>query len=211
MNFIENLKHELLKPLPGSDKQYEMAAGNRVFYKEFQCQNEPKPSSVLIILYPEDSHWKTVFIKRTADHGPHSGQMAFPGGMFENEDKSFYETALREAKEEVGFSSEQITYVGKLTPLHIPVSNVIVNPFIISLESRPTLIPNFDEVEEIVEIPINTFLDKKYSSFFTFEYKEKTYKAPCFNIGKHTIWGATAMIWNEFLFIYQNMNHNATQ
>ena len=211
MDFIEQLSRELQKHLPGIDKQFEMAAGDRVFYKEFEVQNAPKQSSVLIILFPESSSWKTVFIKRTDDHGPHSGQMAFPGGMYEDQDRSLYETALREAKEEVGFFSEQITFVGKLTPLHIPVSNVIVNPFIISISTKPTLTANSDEVEEIVEIPLNTFLDKSISSHFTFEYKEKTYKAPCFTIGKHIIWGATAMIWNEFLSIYKNIVHNATQ
>jgi 8-oxo-dGTP pyrophosphatase MutT (NUDIX family) len=203
VDFIEKFSKELLKPLPGQEIQLEMAAGNRVFYKEFEPVTNPKDGSVLIILYPEASHWNTVFIKRTTDKGPHSGQMAFPGGMFESDDKSLYETALREAEEEVGIDSKQVNFIGKLTPLHIPVSNVIVNPFIVTLPSRPILNANSNEVDEIFETPINIFLNKEVLSYFTFEYKEKTYKAPSFIVGKYTIWGATAMIWNEFLTIYK--------
>jgi 8-oxo-dGTP pyrophosphatase MutT (NUDIX family) len=203
VDFFEKLHKELLKPLPGVEIQLEMSAGNRVFYKEFKIVDDPKESSVLIVLYPEVSYLNTIFIKRTTDKGPHSGQMAFPGGMYEPEDKSLYETALREAEEEVGIDSNQVNFLGKLTPLHIPVSNVIVNPFIVTLPSRPDLTANTSEVEEIFETPIDIFLDKKTLSYFTFEYKEKIYKAPSFIIGKYIIWGATAMIWNEFLTIYK--------
>lgn len=206
MTLISKLKDELLKPLPGVEIQLEMSAGNRVFYKEFKKVNDPKESSVLIVLYPDSGIWNTIFIKRTTDHGPHSGQMAFPGGMFEQSDKSLYDTAIREAEEEIGINSKDITYIGKLTPLHIPVSNIIVNPFIVSLPSRPFLTANLKEVEEIFETPVNNFLDKKILSFFTFEYKGNTYKAPCFIIDKYTIWGATAMIWNEFLTIYKRIH-----
>jgi len=211
VDFIEKLCKELQKPLPGVEKQYKMAAGNRVFYKEFETIDDPKESSVLIILYPEINNWNTIFIKRTADKGPHSGQMAFPGGMFEHDDKSLYETALREAEEEVGIDIKQVNFIGQLTPLHIPVSNVIVNPFIATLPSRPKLTANKSEVEEIFETPINIFLDKNILSFFTFDYKDKTYKAPSFIIGNYTIWGATAMIWNEFLTIYKNTLHNGAK
>jgi len=203
VDFIEKLHKELLKPLPGVEIQLEMSAGNRVFYKEFETVNDPKESSILILLFPDSGNWNTIFIKRTTDSSPHSGQMAFPGGMSEPDDKSLYETALREAEEEVGIDSKHVSFVGKLTPLHIPVSNVIVNPFIVTLPARPTLIANKSEVAEIFETPISIFLNKNILSYFIFEYKEKKYKAPSFIIGKYTIWGATAMIWNEFLTIYK--------
>jgi 8-oxo-dGTP pyrophosphatase MutT (NUDIX family) len=205
VGFIENLRQELERPLPGIETQLEMAAGNRVFYKEFEKKENPKEGSVLIILYPENNNWHTVFIKRTPDPGPHSGQMAFPGGMTESEDKSLFETALREAEEEVGIDSKQITYIGKLTPLHIPVSNILVHPFIGAFQQRPLLTASKNEVAEIFETPLNAFLDLSVLSFFSFEYKGNKYKAPSYIIGKYTIWGATAMMWNEFLTIYKRI------
>ncbi len=211
MVFIEKLYKELQKPLPGKEVQMEMAAGNRIFYKEIENRKTPKEGSVLIILYPEKSEWHTVFIKRTPDNGPHSGQMAFPGGIKETTDRSLFETALREAEEEVGIDSKQITYIGKLTPLHIPVSNILVHPFVGSIPFRPILKKNKDEVAEIFEISLKSFLDKSILSFFTFDFKGNTYKAPCFVIGKYTIWGATAMMWNEFLTIYKSILGNGKE
>ncbi len=208
MGFIEKLRKELQNPLPGEKYQFEMASGNRVFYKEFKNTLPPKVGSVLICLYLHNVKWNVIFIKRTTGHGPHSGQMAFPGGMFENEDEDLYATAIREAEEEVGVNKEQIEYVGKLTPLHIPVSNVMVHPFVICLRNKPTLFGNKDEVDEIVECTIDDFLDKKNHSSFTFEYNEKTYVSPCFIINGYKIWGATAMIWNEFLTVYKKIVNN---
>ena len=205
MDFIERLRIELQKPLPGEKSQFEMASGNRIFYKEFRNTEPSRHGSVLICLYLHDAKWSVVFIKRTADHGPHSGQMAFPGGMVEESDEDLYATAVREAEEEVGISKQNIQYIGKLTPLHIPVSNVMVHPFIVCLPEKPVLKGNKSEVEDILETQIYNFLDKKNHSSFTFNYKEKTYTSPCFIIEGYKIWGATAMIWNEFLSVYKKI------
>lgn len=208
MDFIDKLRNELQKPLPGEKSQFEMASGNRIFYKEFQYTEPHRHGCVLICLYLHDAKWSVVFIKRTEGHGPHSGQMAFPGGMFEEDDEDLYAAAVREAKEEVGINKDIITFVGKLSTLHIPVSNIMVHPFIVCLPGKPVLFGNKDEVEEIIESPIDAFLDTKNHSSFTFEYKEKSYISPCFIINGFKIWGATAMIWNEFLTVYKKIVNN---
>lgn len=211
MDFIEKLRTELQKPLPGKNTQLGMAAGNRVFYNEIINNETPKKGSVLIILYPKNSEWNTIFIKRTNDKGPHSGQMAFPGGMIEPEDHSLYETALREAKEEVGINPMEVDYIGELTPLHIPVSNIIVHPFIGMVKDKPNLVLSPDEVEDILECPLSVFLDPKILSEFSFEFKGNKYKAPSFVVKEYTIWGATAMMWNEFLTVYKRIVENGKE
>ncbi len=208
MDFIEKLRNELQKPLPGEKSQFEMASGNRIFYKEFQYTEPHRHGSVLICIYLHDVNWSVVFIKRTEGHGPHSGQMAFPGGMVEEDDEDLYATAIREAEEEVGIKKNQIEFVGKLSPLHIPVSNIMVHPFIVYMQRKPILSGNKDEVDEILETPIDVFLDTKNHSSFNFEYKDKTYISPCFIINGYKIWGATAMIWNEFLTVYKKIANN---
>ena len=47
----------------------------------------------------------------------HSGQISFPGGKFEDDDKSLDTTALREAFEEIGLSSLNVSLLGSL-PSH---------------------------------------------------------------------------------------------
>ena len=208
MDFIEKLRQELLKPLPGKEVQLEMAAGNRVFYKEISQEKEPKEGSVLILLYQKNIEWHTVFIKRTRDNGPHSGQMAFPGGMLENEDNSLFETALREANEEIGVNRNDVKFVGKLTPLHIPVSNILVHPYIGELKHTLEFVLSPDEVEDILEVPLKIFFEEQILSHFIFEFRGNKYKAPSFIINEFTIWGATAMMWKEFLTIYKRVLDN---
>ncbi|PIY03011.1 MAG: CoA pyrophosphatase [Bacteroidetes bacterium CG_4_10_14_3_um_filter_31_20] len=208
MDFIEQLRNELQKPLPGIEVQLEMASGNRLFYKEFKNPKTPKTGAVLIPLYFENNKPHIILIKRTTDNGPHSGQMAFPGGMFENGDITLYKTAIREAFEEIGIFEKNIELVGKLTPLHIPVSNIIVHPFVALLKQKPEIIISRDEVESVLQTPVDVFFEEKNRSYFNFEYDNKKYKSPCFLINGFTIWGATAMIWNEFLTIYKNATNN---
>jgi len=208
MDFIEQLRNELQKPLPGIEVQLEMASGNRLFYKEFKNPKTPKTGAVLIPLYFENNKPHIILIKRTTDNGPHSGQMAFPGGMFENSDITLYKTAVREAFEEIGIFEKNIELVGKLTPLHIPVSNIIVHPFVAFLNEKPKLTISKNEVDDVLITPIDIFFNLKNHSSFNFEYKEKTYISPCFIIKGFKIWGATAMIWNEFLTVYKKIANN---
>ena len=65
-----------------------------------------RDSGVLLLLYPVNGVLVTVFMKRTEYGGPHSGQISFPGGKFENGDSSLVETALRESREEIGISGD---------------------------------------------------------------------------------------------------------
>jgi 8-oxo-dGTP pyrophosphatase MutT (NUDIX family) len=208
MYFIETIRNEFQKPLPGEEKQWEMAAGNRVFFKEYKPVDEPKTGCVLILLYLKNEKWHTLFIKRTSDNGPHSGQMAFPGGSSEPFDGTLFNTALRETYEEIGINPSHVEFIGRLTPLLIPVSNFWVHAFVGYLSYEPGFILNHYEVEDVAEVPVDYFFSSGAISSFTFIHREKEYEAPCFLLDQYKIWGATAMLWNEFLAMYQNALKN---
>jgi len=158
----------------------------------------PVDSAVLILIYPNiNNELSIVFIKRSEDNGLHSGQIAFPGGKCEKYDKNYVETALREANEEVGFYSDKIEILGELSKLFISVSNYMVNPVLAYVPYTPIFYPNYNEVVEILEIPISHFLDTKNMSSFYFKAVNREFEAPCFIYKNYNIWGATAMIVSE--------------
>ena len=127
--FVQNIRRELGKKLPGQTYQYQMAPDDRRLQNLVKV-GKPKDAAVLILLSSFHNGPELVFIKRTLYPGPHSGQISFPGGKADPSDPDLEYTALRETQEEIGVPSKQIRIIGSLTPLEIPVSHFKVHPFI---------------------------------------------------------------------------------
>ncbi len=197
-DFFENLKDELKKDLPGEKAHVKMAPGIRDFFKP---NTKSRKAGVLILLYPKNRELYVAFIRRTEYNGPHSGQISFPGGKAEKEDKDIIETALRESHEEIGINPQKVNVFGQLTQLHIPVSNFLVFPIIGRYDFTPVFKPDPTEVKEVLEIKLSELLDPKNCTTKEFNYGDISFLAPIYNPNNITIWGATAMILSEFLEI----------
>lgn len=155
-------------------------------------------SAVLVLLYPRGDAATTVLIKRTAYEGVHSAQVSFPGGRHEEQDGDQYTTAVREAHEEIGIHPQGIEMIGPLTRLYIPPSKYLVYPFVASTEGRPDFTPDPHEVQQVIELDLETLLDdsrvrRKTMMLATGAVTE----IPYFEIHGHEVWGATAMILSE--------------
>ena len=194
-NWKEQLASELKKPLPGADAQLRMSpAVRRPVSVEYPLKN----AGVLILLYPHGGKVYTVFIKRTEYEGVHSGQVSLPGGMYKEEDGSLMKTALREANEETGMDISSVTIIGKLTPLHIPVSNVNVHAFVGVTGSRPVFIHDPAEVQYLIEESLDEILSEVNHKTKSMTLFGNEVTVPYFDIRGNHIWGATAMIMSEF-------------
>jgi len=198
-NFVNELKQQLNKPLPGFAAQKKMTSMDRFNESEFEAKYaQAKKGAVLILFYPYKNSIYTVFIQRQEYEGVHSGQISFPGGRFEESDKSLINTALRESQEEVGIDISKVKILGSISKLYIPPSNFLVLPVIGITNERPDFCADIKEVKEILEIEFSFFLDKKNTTYKEIKvFNKLTINAPCFNIEGKVIWGATAMIISE--------------
>ena len=201
MDFIHYIQNSLSLPLPGERSHREMLSAQRM--KElntFTHISPPVNSAVLIMLYKKNNEWYIPFIKRAIDNHIHSGQIALPGGKVEPSDKNLQMTALRETFEEIGIPQEDIAILGELTPLYIPPSNYQVYPFIgYCSNPNPIFKPDNKEVHHIIHIPVKQFSEPGIRQDRDFNVKQLHFSSPCFEIENDVIWGATAMIINEFL------------
>ena len=70
-------------------------------------------------------------------------------------------------------------------------------PFVGVLEPRPELHPNPGEIAEVLEYS----LDELVEAETTVEWRRDrgVYRGYAYEMGDHTIWGATAMILRSFL------------
>lgn len=158
-----------------------------------------RESAVLLLIYKEKAQFRIVFIKRNEYKGPHSGQISFPGGMVELSDPDYAYTALRETEEETGLNRSEIEILGKLSPLYIPVSNFCVEPYVGWMSSIPDFKPDKNEVQYLICALLSELADIKNRKSGKFIYNGQEIVTPHFEIEGEIIWGATAMILNEFM------------
>lgn len=203
---IPYIKQQLLQPLPGEDAQYRMAPSYRPRLTHEQVMvNNPRISAVMVLLYEKDGALHLVFTLRHQYDGVHSGQMSFPGGKRDEEDKDLTETALRETWEEVGVTADKIEVLGRLSELYIPPSNFLVYPTVGYAKEVQVFAPQEEEVDEIVQIPLSFFLDNKNINLQTEikVYNGQVVRVPAYVLGKYIIWGATAIMLSEFTYVVE--------
>lgn len=207
-SFIDNLKIQLRRPLPGVDAQFEMAHIKRE--KIIHPEEGYRPSAVLILLYPTQNNQPAILlIERSLYPGYHSGQIALPGGKAEPEETDLQKTALREFFEETG-CAETPEIIGALSPMYIPVSRFMVQPYVGFLNSRPEFNINKDEVNQLLELSIVDLLHPETVQETVVEPRpDLTFSTPYFNVEGKILWGATAMMLNELKWIIRNIEQSS--
>lgn len=200
-SIVQRLSTRLSEELPGKEAQREMASNLRDPY--FPIPEDYRESAVLALLYPHlENKLHIVFMKRTQDGRPHGGQISFPGGRIEESDLDNVYAALREAEEELSVPSNKVKVLGTMTEMYIPVSNFMVYPVVGFLSERPDFVPEPNEVDEIIEIQVDTFFDDSIRQMYNVQVRPQLYlNAPSFKINGNVIWGATAMMMNELIHV----------
>ena len=198
--FLNYIPKILTQPLPAVTAHIKMAPFERVatLNPEYYSKNNPRQSAVMMLFYPKDGQATLILIKRNTYPGIHSAQISFPGGKAEAFDKDLKDTALRETWEEIGILQSDINVVMPYTEIYIPPSNFLVAPFLGIALNEPVFKPNPDEVQELIELSLDVFLDDAtiINTVMQTSYSQTT-SVPAFKVGEHIVWGATAMILSE--------------
>jgi 8-oxo-dGTP pyrophosphatase MutT (NUDIX family) len=165
---------------------------------------DPVPASVLIPVVMRER--PTVLLtQRTTHLSSHSGQIAFPGGRQDADDRDIVTTALRETREEVGLESAFVQVIGTL-PLYQTGSGFIITPVVGLVRDGFHLSPNAFEVEDVFEVPLDFLMNpanhRRHSvtaegvrrDWLSMPYADAT--------AERFIWGATAgMLRNLYRFL----------
>ena len=151
------------------------------------------PAAVLIGLI-EREHGLNVLLTRRADTlRRHTGQVALPGGRQDPGEVS-WETALREAHEEVGLEPRFVDAVGLSTPYQTG-TGYLITPVVGFVRPGFTLMANPGEVADIFETPFAFLMD--LANYEEHERELPTGEKRRFYATTHDekyIWGATAGI-----------------
>ena len=155
-----------------------------------------------MLLYREQNKWHMPLIVRPRYDGPHSGQIALPGGRSEPDDSDLWHTATRESEEEVGVVRKDVQRIGSLAPIFIPNSRYEVTPYIGWAGDVVQFRPAASEVAEVLHLPLDLLLDPKFTKRDIWTIRGQNIEVPYYQFGPHQIWGATAMMLSDFLYCW---------
>jgi 8-oxo-dGTP pyrophosphatase MutT (NUDIX family) len=149
-------------------------------------------AAVLVIIHYTRSSPGILLTRRNSKLKRHKGEISFPGGAFSKQDRSLYETAARETREEIGLIVEQKDIMGSLQAVRTLTSNFSIIPFVTIQERILEPQIRINEVEKVIDAPLFDLLesikiDQEHQALST----KKLYT---FCYRNEVIWGATARI-----------------
>jgi 8-oxo-dGTP pyrophosphatase MutT (NUDIX family) len=198
------LRARMTRPLPGLEAQLRMAPSPRVGWDPLKFPDGATDGAGLLLVYPHDDTLQFPLTVRGSGLRNHTGQVSLPGGRVD-QGESFEDAALREAEEEIGVDPRTVELIGRLTPLHIPVSGYILHPVVGFTSMRPAFQRAEWEVARIIEAAVPLLRDPRACKreMRTRSLNGQTIEVvvPFYDIDGEKVWGATAMVLAEFCAI----------
>ena len=115
-------------------------------------------AAVLVVLVDGDAGPEAVLTRRAPDLTHYPDQVVFPGGAVDTGDAGPADTALREAREEIGLDPRCVHVIGALPPIGLPASGFLVTPVLAwSSELRFVHGGNPAEVAAVHRVPLRSW------------------------------------------------------
>jgi len=185
-------------------------------------QEKFRKYAILLPLIEIGEETYILFEVRSMNLRSQPGDICFPGGKVDKDDKNQRQTAIRETSEELRISEADIYDV---IPLDYMVSDFgrIIYPFIGRIKNIKQITPNKDEVEEVFTVPLSYFLKtnpKKYKVNFevipeesfpydliiggeNYNWRTRQIDEIFYKYNERVIWGLTAKILTHFISLLQ--------
>ena len=159
-----------------------------------------KPAGVLIPVRRHEAGLSVLLTQRSADLKHHAGQVSFPGGRMEESDADIEITALRETREEIGISEEDVSIIGYLETMPT-VTGYAVTPIVGFVDGSVPLEIDTTEVEYAFEVPLSFLTESANHRMVTREWQGLSFSMVEFHYEGQRIWGATAQMLLRFINI----------
>ena len=157
----------------------------------------PAQASVMV-LFTDAENPELIFTLRAQHLTNHPGEVAFPGGMWESDDKTLLDTALRESHEEIGLSPAAVKLLGACKP-RATRAGVRVSPFVGVIDPSIELVPSPDELDAVFRVPLSAFRAGIQTRTDIFSHAGKCWHVPAYQHQGYEIWGFTAALTSEII------------
>lgn len=156
-------------------------------------------SAVLVPLYEEAGEVWIVLTRRSWQLRSHTGEVSFPGGRRDAGDVDLWDTATREAMEEIDLEPSSVERIGELHHLATVTSQSFIVPYVGVLPGRPQLTANDDEVDAILHVRMSELLDPDVYRSERWSWEGFDRDIHFFELVGDTIWGATGSMLVDLL------------
>jgi 8-oxo-dGTP pyrophosphatase MutT (NUDIX family) len=154
-----------------------------------------RKAAVLVPLFQaETGSARLLLTVRSQSVRHHRGQISFPGGHIEAQDRDATSAALREASEEVGIHAASVRVLGELDLVPTVTSNYVIAPIVGEVPAGLTLRLEPAEVDRALEVDLSEFRDPASRHIKRLEWAGELVDVPFFEVAGEIIWGATARI-----------------
>jgi 8-oxo-dGTP pyrophosphatase MutT (NUDIX family) len=170
----------------------------------FGGQKQPaRPAAVLVPIVGRAERLQIVLFERTHAVADHKGEICFPGGSIEPQDRDPIHAALRETREELGIPSASIRVLGCLDDVRTVGSNYVITPVVGHIDELPVLTPDPLEVAKPLIIQLNDVVRRGAWVTECIDVRGRPREVLSFRVGDGRIWGATARILRALLDVWQ--------
>jgi 8-oxo-dGTP pyrophosphatase MutT (NUDIX family) len=188
--------------------------------------------AILLPLIQKEDGIHVLFEVRSLELRRQPGEICFPGGRIDLQDKDEKTAAIRETMEELGLKKEDITGVFPLDILLSPFG-MILYPYVGFIDNIEKICPNPDEVGEIFTVPLDYFMEHEPKVYYVdlkpepeedfpfdliaggvnYSWQKKQMDEFFYLYENRVIWGLTAKILAHFIAVLREkgINHNKTK
>lgn len=158
-------------------------------------------AAVLVPVYRLPDGDVAIVAVRRSDWGVHGGQLAFPGGKREQGDRSPWETALREAWEEIGLAPDMVELVTELPVEDTMTTEFRVSPFLARIEKPLAWTIDEREIAEVLEMRLSDLTRPESHGQIYREWSgwSEPRCVSFYQVGPYQLWGASYRILNPLL------------
>jgi len=156
-----------------------------------------RESAVLLPLCWKEGDPSLVVTMRSMDVEHHKGEICFPGGRREPDDRGLVQTALREAEEEIGLRPNDVEVLGLLDD-HISIVGYHITP-VVGVVPYPYGFRINNESETLLLVSLRQALrEDTWMAERTF-FRDRGINIYFMEIEGGVVWGATARILKHFV------------
>ncbi len=170
----------------------------RGYSPRFMETQEGFPEAAVLVPITRSDEPEVVLTLRASGLSTHGGEVAFPGGRRDPEDRDLIETALREAEEEIGLPPGLVEIVGPLGTL-VSRHGIQVTPYVGVVPDFVDYQANDGEIAAVFSVPLEFFRNDPREVTHRIDYLGQSWYVPSYRYGEYKIWGLTAIMLVELV------------